>query len=77
MPRFEQLYPKGIHSAYIFRHKLPLIHKTTAIGLSLKTGHSHDKIINKFDRDLNEATIHIVVPFLKYYKIFFAGLDII
>ena len=64
-------------SPYSFIGEQPLVlEPTSGIG-SLKGSDPHDEVINKFYRNLKEASFHIVVPFGEDNEVFFGALDII
>ena len=71
MPGFFELDAKCIDSADRFCNEIPVIDKPTVAGHCLEGSDCHDKVVDKFDWNLNEASIHIVVPFLENDKIFF------
>ena len=60
-----------------FIDKLPLILKSTIGILTLKSYNSHNEIIYKGNWDSQEASISIIEPSLKDYKIFLWRLNII
>lgn len=77
MPGFFELDAKCIDSADRFCNEIPFIDKPTAAGLCFEGSDCHDKVIDKFDGNLDEASIHIIIPFLENDKIFFGWLNIV
>ena len=55
----------------------PLILVSTGSMLGLKGSESHDEVINKLKRDLEKASICIIVPFIEDDEVFFGALDVV
>ena len=77
MPGPEHIGPKGLNSIHCLVDELPLVLMAAVALDSLEGGEAHDEVIDKLDGQGNEASLHIVVPFLQDDKVFFGGFHVV
>ena len=63
VPRAQHLYSEGVNPVYCFGCKLPLVLVSTIPAGGFESGKPHNEVINKFLRDLEKPSLHIIVPF--------------